>query len=110
MLLLDNQTAVAEYCEGLAYIAHYAESSGCDVIMSAGCIPVLVECLRRWPADEEVTHRACLALYRIASGGSDDVRAAIGSVPGIAAVLEAAAESGLDDGRASYALDALSLY
>ena len=110
-LNLEDPVAAREYCHGLRLVVMYAGASGCDVIMSAGCIPLIVECLRRWPADGPygVVWAACLALNNLASKGSASVRTAIKSVPGIQATLVAAKKSRLDGdmGWAALALEKL---
>ncbi len=108
---LEDPVAAKLYCEGLGNVAYEAEASGCDVIMSAGCIPVIVECLRRWPANGPggVVDNACWALYSLAEKGSASVHTAIKSVPGIQATLQAANDSGLDCGYTAGALENLGL-
>ncbi len=110
-LSLEDPVAAKEYCWGLGWVAFHAEASGCDVIMSAGCLPIIVECLRRWPADgpDGVVEYACLAFYRLAKYGSASVHTAIKSVPGIRAMLVAAKKSGLDRGLAARAVERLGL-
>jgi hypothetical protein len=110
-LSLEDPVAAKEYCKGLECVVQYSGASGCDVVMSAGCIPVIVECLRRWPADgpKGVVHYTCWALYNLAEKGSSSVRTAIKSVPGIQAMLEAAKESRLEVGAAARALRKLRL-
>jgi hypothetical protein len=105
-----DPVAAKEYCFGLACVAYNAGVSGCDVIM-AGCVPIIVECLRRWPVDGPggVVHHACCALNNLAWKGSACVRAAIKSVPGIQATLIAAKESRLEDRNAALALEKLGL-
>ncbi len=107
-LSLEDPVAAKEYCRGLGSVALWADASGCDVIMSAGCIPIIVECLRRWPADgpDGVVQSACRALNHVGVWGSASVRTAIISVPGLRALLVAAKESGLD-GEGRWAAEAL---
>ncbi len=110
-LNLEDPVAAKEYCIGLYLVAFLARASGCDVIKSAGCIPIIAECLRRWPADgpKGVVEDACGALYWLAENGSSSVRTAIKSVPGIQATLVAAKKSRLDGdmGWAALALEKL---
>ncbi len=110
-LSLEDPGVAKEYCYSLACVAQYAEASGCDVIMSAGCIPIIVECLRRWPADgpEGVVAHACLALRMLAEYGTVTVHTTIKSVPGIKAMLVAAKTSRLDYGDAKRAIKKLGL-
>jgi hypothetical protein len=110
-LSLGIQLQQKEYCIGLGCVAYDPGASGCDIIMSACCIPIIVECICHWPADgpEGVVEYACWALYCIAEYGSVSVHTAFNSVPGIQAMLVAAKESGLDDGNASGTLEKLEL-
>ncbi len=110
-LNLEDPAAVIEYCWGLVCVARLVGASGCDVIMSAGCIPIIVECLRRWPDDgpSGVVSFSCGALNMLAHKGSASVRTAISTVPGIQATLVAAEESGQSDGWAAQALQRLGL-
>ncbi len=108
-LSLEDPVSAKEYCLGLAYVATYGDASCADVIMSAGCIPHVIDCLRRWPADRGVVFNACLALARLAEKGSAPVRTAIKSIPGVKDTLQAAKASGLDGGYAADALSALGL-
>ncbi len=105
-LSVDDAEAAVYYCTGLAHVADWGGASGCDVIMSAGCIPHVFDCLRRWPAENYVVTYACWALAKLAVWGSYSVRTAIRSVPGIRDTLQAAKASGLDG---TYAADALKL-
>jgi hypothetical protein len=108
-LSMDYGEAAQYYCRGLALVALYGDASCADVIMSAGCIPHVIDCLRRWPADRGVVFNACLALARLAEKGSAPVRTAIKSIPGVKDTLQAAKASGLDGGYAADALSALGL-
>ncbi len=110
-LSLENPVAAKEYCYSLMCVAQYARASGCDVIKSAGCIPKVVECLRRWPADGPggVVKDACWALDQLAFHGTASVRTAIKEVPGIQATLVAAKKSLLDRGHAAAALEKLGM-
>jgi hypothetical protein len=108
-LSMDDAVAAWRYCFGLARVAYWGGASCADVIMSAGCIPHVIDCLRHWPADQGVVSNACMALYRLAEKGSATVRTAIKSVPGIRATLQAAKASGLDSGWAADALKKLGL-
>jgi hypothetical protein len=108
-LSIDDEWAVRHFSWGFYLVAQYVEASGCDVIMSAGCIPHVIDCLRRWPADRNVVSNVCDALTKLAQKGSASVRTAIKSVPDIQATLQAAKESGLDNGCAARALSALGL-
>ncbi len=107
-LSMDDAEAAWSYCGGLGCFASYGDASGCDVIMSAGCIPHVIDCLRRWPADGKVVNNACYALAKLAQKGSASVRTAIKSIPGINTILQAAKASGLT-GYAAYTLSALGL-
>ncbi len=108
-LSMDDAMAVEYYCRGLASVAHYGDASCADVIMSAGCVPHVTDCLRRWPADRSVVTAACVALLWLATKGSATVPTAIKSVTGIQTTLQAAKKSGLDNGYAAAALRALGL-
>ncbi len=106
-LVLEDRIAASWYSNGLGWLASVANAPGCDVIMSAGCIPAIVECLRRWPADKEVLSDVCWALHELAKHGSASVRDAIKCVPGIVETLQAAdASEQFDD---DYAADTLEL-
>jgi hypothetical protein len=108
-LSMDDAKAAGDYCKGLGCVAYRGDASCADVIMSAGCIPHVIDCLRRWPADDSVVSNACWALAKLAEKGSASVHAAIKGVPGIQATLQAAKASGLDNGNAAAALSALGL-
>jgi hypothetical protein len=108
-LSVDDAEAAWYYCYGLSRVAAWGDASCADVIMSAGCIPHVIDCLRRWPADENVVPNACWALAKLAENGSATVRTAIKSIPGIHDTLQAAKASGLDRGYAARALSALGL-
>ncbi len=108
-LSVDDPVAAHHYCGGLVCVAGYGDATCADVIMSAGCIPHVIDCLRRWPADWNVVTRACWALAGLAENGSASVRAAIKHLPGIQTTLQAAKESVLDNGHAARALSALGL-
>jgi len=110
-LSMDDAEAAWYYCRGLARVAYWGGASGCDVIMSAGCIPHVIDCLRRWPAHGPmgVVANACYALALLAEKGSATVGTAIKSIPGIRDTLQAAKASGLDDDWAADALSALGL-
>ncbi len=108
-LSVDDAKAAAYYCMGLGRIAYNGGASGCDVIMSAGCIPHVIDCLRRWPADGAVVRTACLALATLAVNGSASVHDAMRSVIGIQATLQAAEQSGLDPFFATRTLSLLGL-
>ena len=103
IMLKDKHTA-EKFCYFMWSIAYYAESPGCDVILQAGGIPVLFDCLRSWPRERAVVWHACGALYRIAVFGSEIVKSAMRSVPDCEALLIAAHKSKLDGGDASKAL------
>jgi hypothetical protein len=106
-LSMDCREAAQYYCRGLALVALHGDASCADVIMSAGCIPHVIDCLRRWPADGSVVYSACSALALLAKKGSASVHTAIKGVPGIQATLQASKASGLDDGYAARAFSAL---
>ena len=108
-LSVDDAEAAYYYCRGLVLVAYFGDASCADVIMSAGCIPHVIDCLRRWPANGYVVLNACLALAQLAAKGSATVRTAIKSIPGIHDTLQAAKASGLDNGHAARALSALGL-
>jgi hypothetical protein len=102
----DKHTA-HKFCNFMWLIAFWAESSGCDVILQAGGIPVLFDCLRSWPGEEDVVSYACCASYRLAGYGSETVKSAMRSVPDCEALLIAAYKSKLDHGNAAEALENL---
>jgi hypothetical protein len=108
-LSVDDAGAAWYYCFGLAHVAAWGDASCADVIMSAGCIPHVIDCLRRWPAEKYVVPNACWALAKLAEKGSATVHTAIKSIPGIHDTLQAAKASGLDGGHAALALSALGL-
>ncbi len=108
-LSIDDAKTAFYYCASLACVAGHGDASVCDVILSAGCIPHVIDCLRRWPADSSVLTNACWALANLAVNGSASVHDAIKSVPGIQATLQAAEKTGLDFGRAALALEQLGL-
>ena len=108
-LSMDDAKAAGDYCKGLGCVAYRGDASCADVIMSAGCIPHVIDCLRRWPADKNVVNSACSALALLAQKGSASVHTAIKGVPGIQATLQAAKASGLDGGQAARALERLGL-
>ncbi len=93
-LVLDDQVAVTRFYEALFLVAEGAKASGCDIIMLAGCIPVIVECLRRWSTEQQFLLGGCKLLHRLTALGSTSVHAAIKSVPGITDTLEAADATG----------------
>ncbi len=96
-LSLEDRNAAYEYCFGLSRVI---VAGGCDIVLSSGCIPIIVECLRRWPADgpEGIVFYACEALYALVVYGSAAVHTAITRVPGVKATLEAAERSRLEAG------------
>ncbi len=103
----DQRTA-EKFCEFLWNIAYYAYSQGCDVILQAGGIPVLFDCIRAWPRERNVVWYACCASYFLALNGSITVKSAMRSVPGCEARLIAAHKSKLAKfGHSSYATMAL---
>ena len=102
----DMRTA-EKFCYFMQRIARWAESSGCDVILQAGGIPVLFDCLRSWPGEKDVVNLACQASHNLAAYGSKAVKSAMRSVPDCEALLIAAQKSELDDGWAAPALKEL---
>jgi hypothetical protein len=110
-LELEDQHAAHQYCLGLWSAVFYGDASCADVIVSAGCVPHLIDCLRRWSTVGPwgVVYYACWALDLLAEKGSTSARTAINSVSGIQATLQAAKESALDGGYAATALEKLSL-
>ncbi len=101
-LLVEHKEGAKDYCFGIGCVAFYGRSKGCDAILSAGCIPAIVECLRYWPGGPAdgpgiVVYNACWALYRLTEFGSVTVLDSIRAVPDIRSVLETAARSRLDD-------------
>ncbi len=109
-LSLEDRVAFGWFCTGLERLAVAGKASGCDVIMSAGCIPTLVQCLRRWPAENEVVFLACGSLLQLARHGSAAVVAAIKCIPGIVDTLRAVDASGLANDRAADTLEALGIH
>ncbi len=93
--------AARKFCDFMWLIAIYARSSGCDVILEAGAIPVVFGFLRSWPRERVVVEIACGALFRIAVFGSEIVKSAMRSVPDCEALLIAAHKSKLDGGDVS---------
>jgi hypothetical protein len=110
---MDAVDAARYYCRGMRLVTGDGGTSCAGVIMSAGCIPHVIDCLRRWPAHGLVVWNACQALAILAEKGSASVCTAIRSVLGIQATLQAAKQSGLalseDDDWAALALRALGL-
>jgi hypothetical protein len=106
IMLKDKHTA-EKFCYFMWSIAYYAESPGCDVILQAGGIPVLFDCLRSWPREKDVVSYACWASSCLADWGSETVNSAMRSVPDCEALLIAAHKSSLDDRWAAPALKAL---
>ena len=102
----DKRTA-DKFCHFIGLIAYWAKSSGCDVILQAGGIPVLFDCLRSWPREKGVVTWVCLSLTSLAGWGSDTVQSAMRGVPDCEALLIAAHKSKLDDGNAADALEKL---
>ena len=102
----DKRTA-EKFCNFMGLIALFAESSGCDVILQAGGIPVLFDCLRSWPREKDVVFCACYASNYLAGHGSETVKSAMRSVPDCEALLIAAHKSKLDGGGAAAALEML---
>ena len=96
----DERTA-EQFCAFVGHIAYWAGSSGCDVILQAGGIPVVFDCLRSWPCEEDVVFCACCTLSRLARFGSATVKSAMRSVPDCEALLIAAHKSKLDGGDVS---------
>jgi hypothetical protein len=91
---VGDRTSSENYCLSLSRFVNEANSSAaCGYVLLAGCIPVLIECLRRW-SREAMGHRVveytCQALCKLASKGDDSVRAAIKAAPGIKELLEGA--------------------
>ncbi len=108
-VMMDQLASVDDYCWGVGCVADHAGSAGCDVILEAGCIPVIIECLRRWPTHGPwgVVYSACWALRWLVTNGSASVVAAVEGVPDIVALVEAAKELGLDCGHAAPILEKL---
>ncbi len=103
----DKRTA-KKFCYFLYLIVHWADSSAAyDVILQAGGIPVLFDCLRSWPREKDVVTYACYASHSLAQYGSATVKAAMRSVPDCEALLIAAHKSRLADGWAAPALKEL---
>ncbi len=106
IMLKDKRTA-QKFCIFMMCIALYAESSGCDVILEAGGIPVLFDCWRSWPREKDVVYCACDASRWLACKGSETVKSAMRSVPDCEALLIAAHKSKLNGGDAAKALKKL---
>ncbi len=105
-LSVDDELAARYYCAGLAHVALLGGESDCAGIMLAGCIPHVIECLRRWPDEGNVADSACHVLVNLAKKGSELVRATIKRVPGVQATLLEVTRSGLSPDEVR-ALDAL---
>ena len=88
----DKRTA-EKFCLFLYLIASYAGPLGCDVILQAGGIPVLFDCLRSWPRERNVVNYASWALFWLVEYGSLAVKSAMRSVPDCEALLIAAYKS-----------------
>lgn len=79
-----------QYCMFITNTAKLAKSHGCDVILQAGGIPVVVDCLRHlihgsgW--SDSIEH-ASAALYYLAANGSAAVKSAIRGVNGTEELL-----------------------
>jgi hypothetical protein len=104
----DARTA-NKFCYFMWNIAGYANSPGCDVILQAGGIPVLFDCLRSWPAVKPVVEYACWALHYLTVYGSTTVKLAMRNVPNCEALLTAASLSKLDKNYAGDSLAELAL-
>jgi hypothetical protein len=102
---LDDRVACKRYCIGLFFVATRLQAPGCEVIVSAGCIPAVIECLHRWPADAGVVSGACYVLCSLARNRASVT--ALTSVPGIVDTLQAADASGLAYDNAADTLDLL---
>ena len=76
----DKLTA-EKFCNFMFLIVSFSQSSGCDVILQAGGIPVLFDCLRSWPREKDVVRMACCASNYLAFHGSETVKSAMRSVP-----------------------------
>ncbi len=51
-LVLEDPFSAAAFCNALLWLASFGGASSCEIIKSAGCIPIIIaDCLRRWLAD-----------------------------------------------------------
>ncbi len=106
-VVLEDQFAMSCFSRFLGHVACGANASGCAVIISAGCIPIIVECLHHWPADVDIVPSACRTLLSVARYGSATVRSAIKCLPGIVDTLHVADASGLAGDDSADALELL---
>ncbi len=103
----NDQLTALQFCEFMRLIAFWAGSSGCDVILQAGGIPVVFDCLRSWPCEKDVVTTACASSSFLTLYGSETVKSAMRSVPDCEALLIAAHKSKLDISQAATALERL---
>ncbi len=89
---LPHPLTAALFCEAMYYLVHRGGSAsvGCDKIVSAGGIPVIVQLLARFPDEEDAVDQGCCALYVLATNGSASIKSLILAQPDIIALLRAA--------------------
>ncbi len=71
------------------------------MILQAGGIPVIFDCLRSWPSKRNVVGYACYVSNNLAKYGSETVKSAMRSVPDCEALLIAADKSKLARGNSA---------
>jgi hypothetical protein len=99
------------YCLAMGNLAAEG-SAACDKIASAGGIPVIVQLLAHFLAEEEVARMGLFALYWLAREGSASIKSFILAQPDIVALLRAAStryQTWGEDDRAAYALEYLGV-
>ncbi len=109
-LVLEDRITVDFYC----YIMHTVadQDDAAEVIIEAGCIPTLAECLRHWSADAEAVHSIFTAFFETAKHHAVSLLTAINSTPGLVDMLVTVDASGVTSDEAlrdyaSYTLDLL---
>lgn len=88
-------------------VAHFGGRHGCDVLVTAGCVPVAFEALRSWPEEQLIVHWACSALRSLVINGASQAKRAIRNVHDYAELLLDAQASKLEcynDGKSVAAL------
>jgi hypothetical protein len=100
----------AVFCELMRNIGHNAQFQECRFVHEAGAIPILFDCLRLWPANQQLVFQACLALGWVCSKSSAEVKKAVRDMPDCEALLRAAHTNGFDCGWAAKVLRMIGLH
>ena len=95
------------FCWAMGWLAFYGGSPACDVIASAGAIPVIMQLLACFYYEKMVTIRACYALYCLADKGSEAIRSTLRAQPDIVSLLRAASTRLREWGEYDHAAEAL---